>query len=113
MAAAPGTACARGAIADVRADARRARRSMVADRDSAADSCEIRSPFVDLNSARRPEAGLDMLQRNRTAVVSALLLSFANVILICRLAIAADSRPPGRLAVLQNGSGQDHDYILT
>jgi polyisoprenoid-binding protein YceI len=42
-----------------------------------------------------------MLQRNRSAVVSALLLSFANITLICRLAIAADSRPPGRLAVLQ------------
>jgi polyisoprenoid-binding protein YceI len=42
-----------------------------------------------------------MLQRIRSAVVRALLLSFAMVALICRLAIAADSVPPGKLATLE------------
>jgi len=42
-----------------------------------------------------------MLTRIRSAVVSALLLSFAVVALICRLAIAADSVPQGKLAVLE------------
>jgi polyisoprenoid-binding protein YceI len=42
-----------------------------------------------------------MLTRIRSAVVRALLLSFALVALICRLAIAADSVPQGKLAVLE------------